>query len=43
MTAGEKSSKIRFIDLDQVIGMDRVHLKRQLKAVLLADVVAILD
>ena len=39
MTAGEKFSKIQFNDLDQVIGMDRVHLKRQLKAVLLADVV----
>jgi adenylate cyclase len=39
VTAGEKFSKIDFIDLDQVIGMERVHLKRQLKAVLLADVV----
>jgi adenylate cyclase len=39
VTAGEKFSKIYFIDLHQVIGMERVHLKRQLKAVLLADVV----
>jgi class 3 adenylate cyclase len=39
VTAGERFSKIYFNDLDQVIGMERVHLKRQLKAVLLADVV----
>jgi class 3 adenylate cyclase len=36
----ENFSKFRAVDKNQVIGMERVHLKRQLKAVLLADVVS---
>ena len=39
MTDIENVSKFRAVDKSQVLGMDRVHLKRQLKAVLLADVV----
>jgi adenylate cyclase len=35
----ENFSKFRAVDKNQVPGMERVHLKRQLKAVLLADVV----
>jgi hypothetical protein len=43
VTIVENFSKFRAADKNQVIGMERVHLKRQLKAVLLADLSAILD